>query len=106
VVTPQNTLKHLRKSAKCVNSIQTTSGQEFGEVMRRARENGERFIVDKKGESQVVILSIEDYLSNFVKQPSSLKSLQSISRKKGLNKLTNVEIGREVHRIRKQLSGK
>lgn len=78
----------------------------FGEVMRRARENGERFIVDKKGESQVVILSIEDYLSNFVKQPSSLKSLQSISRKKGLNKLTNAEIDREVRRIRKQLSGK
>ncbi len=78
----------------------------FGEVMRRAREDGERFIVDRKGETQVVILSIEDYLANFVDQPRSLKSLQRIATNRKLSKMTSAEIEKEVRRIRKELSGK
>ncbi|MGD9091666.1 MAG: type II toxin-antitoxin system Phd/YefM family antitoxin [Anaerolineales bacterium] len=33
----------------------------FGEVIRRAVERRERFIVERAGQPQVVILSLEDY---------------------------------------------
>jgi prevent-host-death family protein len=35
----------------------------FGEVMRRAAEKHERFLVQKDGVPQVVILSVDDYQS-------------------------------------------
>ena len=39
----------------------TEARVRFGEVLRRAVEFGERFIVERAGEQQVVILSIADY---------------------------------------------
>ncbi|MDW8240916.1 MAG: type II toxin-antitoxin system prevent-host-death family antitoxin, partial [Acidobacteriota bacterium] len=77
---------------------------QFGEIMRRARERGERFIVDKRREPQIVILSIEDYLQNVVKQPKSLTRLQRSAKRRGLNTMRMGEIEREVRRIRKELS--
>ncbi|MBI3950403.1 MAG: type II toxin-antitoxin system Phd/YefM family antitoxin [Acidobacteria bacterium] len=81
-----------------------TARTRFGEVIRRARERGERFIVDKRGEPQVVILSIEDYLQNVVKRPESLTQLQRIAKRRGLDTMTVTDIDREVRRIRKELS--
>lgn len=77
---------------------------QLGAVMRRANELGERFIVDKRGEPQVVILSVRDYLESVLKKPSGLSYLQKAAKKKGLDKLTSTEINREVRRIRKRLS--
>src|SRR5713226_1522437 len=80
-----------------------TARTQFGQIIRRARENGDRFIVDKRGEPQVVILSIEDYLANVLKQPKSLKSLQQAAEKRGLSSMTERELDAEVRRIRKEL---
>ncbi|MBI1748603.1 MAG: type II toxin-antitoxin system Phd/YefM family antitoxin [Acidobacteria bacterium] len=80
-----------------------TARTQFGQIVRRARENGDRFIVDKNGEPQVVILSIEDYLANVLKQPKSLKSLQKAADKRGLSSMTERDIDAEVRRIRKEL---
>jgi prevent-host-death family protein len=33
---------------------------QFGQIMRRARAKNERFIVDRRGEPQVVIMGIQD----------------------------------------------
>jgi len=81
-----------------------TARTHLGEVMRRAVEKSERFIVDKKGQSQVVILSIEDYLANFVKHPQSLNVLHRSAKARHLNQMTHAEVDREVSRIRKRLS--
>jgi PHD/YefM family antitoxin component YafN of YafNO toxin-antitoxin module len=69
--------------------------------MQRARENQERFIVDRRGEPQVVILSVEDYFRNVVKQPASLIRLQEEAKKRRLDKLSMNAIDREIRRIRK-----
>lgn len=81
-----------------------TARTRLGEIIRRARERGDRFIVDRRGEPQVVILSIEDYLANVLKQPKSLTRLQSAAKKRGLDTMTVPEIDREVRRIRRELS--
>ncbi len=80
-----------------------TARTQFGEIIKRAREKGDRFIVDKRGEPQVVILSIEDYLSNVLRQPGSLRRLQKLAKKRDLDKLTRSTIEAEVGRIRKEL---
>ena len=81
-----------------------TARTHLGEVMRRAVEGNERFIVDKKGQSQVVILSIEDYLANFVKHPQSLTALHRTAKSRHIDQMTHAAVDREVSRIRKQLS--
>jgi prevent-host-death family protein len=68
--------------------------------MRRVRDHQERFIVDRRGKPQVVILSVEDYFQNVVKQPKSLTRLQEEAKRRGLDKLSMEEIQQEVRRIR------
>ena len=78
-----------------------TARTQLGAIMQRARENQERFIVDRRGEPHVVILSVEDYFRNVVKQPASLIRLQEEAKKRQLEKLSMIAIDREVRRIRK-----
>ena len=35
---------------------------QFGQIMNRAVENNERFVVDRRGEPTVVIMSVEDFI--------------------------------------------
>jgi len=82
-----------------------TARTQLGAIMQRARENQERFIVDRRGEPQVVILSVEDYFRNVVKQPASLIRLQEEAKKRRLDKLSMNAIDREIRRIRKAQHG-
>jgi prevent-host-death family protein len=81
-----------------------TARTQLGQIIKQARERGDRFIVEKRNEPQVVILSIEDYLANVVKQPKALTKLQEQAKKRGLEKLTATDIDREIRRIRKELN--
>ena len=78
-----------------------TARTQLGAIMQRARENQERFIVDRRGEPQVVILSVEDYFRNVVKQPASLIRLQEEAEKRRLDRLSMNAIDREIRRMRK-----
>ena len=73
----------------------------FETIIRRTKEDGDRYIVDSRGEPQAVILSLEDYLTNVLKQPRSLAALQRAAKRRGLNTLSTADIDREVRRIRK-----
>lgn len=78
-----------------------TARTQLGAIMQRAKENQDRFIVDRRGEPQVVILSVEDYFRNVVKQPASLIRLQEEAKRRRLDKLSMNVIDREILRIRK-----
>lgn len=82
-----------------------TARTQFGQIVRRARENGERFIVNERGEPHVIILSLEDYLANIIKTPKSLRDIQKEAKKRGLDKMTDSEIDAEIRRIRKEIRG-
>jgi hypothetical protein len=43
--------------------------------MRRARENQERFVVDKRGELQVIMMSITDFIDTIAPAPDFLKEI-------------------------------
>lgn len=71
--------------------------------MRRAREEEDRFVVNKRGEPQVVIMGIKDFLRNIVPQPEILAASRAEARRKGKAKLTMREIDREIARYRREL---
>ena len=77
-----------------------TARTQLGSIMERATKNKDRFLVSKRGEARVVILSLEDYLKNIVKQPKVLTRLQKQAQKAGTDKLTMEEVNKEIAAVR------
>jgi prevent-host-death family protein len=75
---------------------------QFGQVMDRAVESNERFVVDRRGEPAVVILSVQDYLVNVASAPEWLREAWAGAKKRGLEKLTMEEIDAEIDAYRQE----
>jgi prevent-host-death family protein len=76
---------------------------QLGQILERVKKNQERFLISKKGEATAVILSVEDYLKNIVKQPDVLTKLQKQAKKAGTDKLSLEDIDAEIKAFRKGL---
>jgi prevent-host-death family protein len=89
--------------AKTVTKIvqALTARTQFGQILKRVKENRERFVVDRRGEPQAVIMGVEDYLRNFLKQPSALREIQREAKARRLDQLSLREINLEVSRYRR-----
>ncbi|MBX3280448.1 MAG: type II toxin-antitoxin system Phd/YefM family antitoxin [Acidobacteria bacterium] len=79
-----------------------TARTQFGQIMERAAENDERFIVDRRGEPKVVIMSVRDFVDTVAPAPDVLKAIWSESRRKGTDKLSMREIDAEVAAYRRK----
>src|SRR3972149_11830428 len=79
-----------------------TARTQLGQIMRRAKQKDERFIVDRRGEPQVVILSIKDYINLIAPTPKWLRDIQEDAKQKGLHKLTMREIDAEIAAARRE----
>jgi prevent-host-death family protein len=75
---------------------------QFGQIMRRARKQQERFVVDRRGEPQVVIMGIKDFLRTIAPEPEVLAAIRAASRKKGTSRMTIREIDREIAAYRRE----
>jgi len=76
---------------------------QLGQILERVKKNQDRFLISRNGEATAVILSVEDYLGNIVKQPKVLTKLQQQAKKAGTNKLTLEEIDAEIKAFREGL---
>ncbi|MFQ5741313.1 MAG: type II toxin-antitoxin system Phd/YefM family antitoxin [Acidobacteriota bacterium] len=79
-----------------------TARTQFGEIMRRAREEEDRFVVDKRGEPQVVIMGIKDFLKNIAPEPEILAAIRAAAKRKSARQLTVREIDKEIAAYRRQ----
>ncbi len=75
---------------------------QFGQIMRRARSGESRFVVDKRGEPQVVIMGIRDFLKTIAPEKKILVAIRAAAGKRGKNKLSMREIDREVRAYRRE----
>jgi prevent-host-death family protein len=66
-----------------------TARTQFGQIIRRATQKNERFVVGRRGEPSVVIMSMKDYMDTFAPAP-------------GANKLTPGQINKIVATVRKE----
>src|ERR1700719_3147752 len=76
---------------------------QFGQIMDRAVENNERFIVDRRGEPAVVIMSVQDFIRTVAPPPDWLQKAWSGAKRRGLDRLIRADIDAEVaaHRPKK-----
>jgi prevent-host-death family protein len=70
---------------------------QFGQIMDLATKNNERFIVDRRGEPAVVIISVEDFIRIAAPPPDWLEKAWTGAKRRGLVSLTPAEIDAEIH---------
>jgi prevent-host-death family protein len=79
-----------------------TARTQFGQIIRRATQKDERFVVGHRGEPSVVIMSMKDYMRTFAPAPRELKAMQATVKKTGANKLSPIQINRIVSTVRSE----
>lgn len=73
----------------------------FGKLMEQSSKRQVRFLVSRRGKPQVVILGVEDYLKNIIRQPKLLADVQMSARAAGLDMLSDDEIDAEISAYRR-----
>ena len=76
---------------------------QFGQIMDLATKNNERFIVDRRGEPAVVIMSVQDFIRTVAPPPDWLEKAWTGAKRRGLDALTPVEIDIEIQAGKRDL---
>jgi len=91
----------IKEDFKMTKSISALIARtQLGQLLERVSKNKDRFLISKRGKAKAVILGVEDFLENIVKQPEALTKLQKQAEKAGLNRLTLEEIDQEIKAFR------
>jgi hypothetical protein len=77
--------------------MHTSREPSFGQIMDLATTNNERFIVDRRGEPAVVIMSVQDFIRTAAPSPDWLQKAWTGAKQRGLDKLTSADIDGEIH---------
>ena len=78
-----------------------TARTQLGQILRRATKNNERFVVDRRGEPSVIIMSIKDYVDTIAPAPKWLKDIQAASKRRGTSKLSMTQIDAAIGKVRR-----
>jgi len=73
-----------------------TARTQFGQIIDRAVDHNERFLVERNGEPAVLILSVTDFVKTLAPAPDWLKNIQDHAKRRGLDKLTMDDIDAEI----------
>ena len=79
-----------------------TARTQFGQIMRRVKEKNERFVVDRRGEPQAVIMSIKDYLDTIAPASAWLKRSWATAKHSGVARMSMRDIDAEIRRYRRE----
>ena len=79
-----------------------TARTQLGQILKRAEESDERFLVDRRGEPTVIIMSIKDYIRSIAPAPSAYAATRQDVKRKGKTSISMREIDREIDAVRKQ----
>ena len=78
---------------------------QFGQMMDLATRNNERFVVDRRGEPAVVIMSVQDFIRTAAPPPDWLQKAWTGARQRGLEALPPEAIAAEITAHRRSKKG-
>jgi prevent-host-death family protein len=78
-----------------------TARTQFGQILKRATQKNERFVVGRRGEPSLVIMSVKDYMATFAPAPQELRAMQTTAKRTGANKLSPIQINKIVAAVRR-----
>ena len=79
-----------------------TARTQFGQIMKRATQKNERFVVGRRGAPSVVIMSVQDYMTTFAPAPEELRAMQATAKRTGADSLTTGQVNRIVAAVRRE----
>ncbi len=92
--------KRMKSRANVISAL--TARTQFGQIMRRATRKDERFLVDRRGKPQVIIMGVKDYIKTIAPAPRALKKIWAESKRKATNRLTMPQIDAEIRAARRE----
>ena len=80
---------------------------QLGQIMDLATKNNARFVVDRRGEPAVVIMSVQDFIRTAAPPPDWLEKAWAGAKRRGLGALTPEEVEAEIaaHRLGADAAG-
>src|SRR5271165_5036279 len=93
----------MKKAAHPMTNVVSalTARTQFGQIMRRAAAKNERFVVDRRGEPVIIIMSVSDYMYTFAPEPNWLASIRAKSKERGTDKLSMTKINAMIGDVRR-----
>ena len=79
-----------------------TARTQLGQILKRATERDERFVVDRRGKPSVIIMSVRDYIRNIAPTPAAYQAIRQDAKRNGGSSLTMREINAEIAACRRQ----
>ena len=93
----------MKKSAAVTNVVSALDARtQLGQILRRVKDNNERFVIDRRGEPQAVIMSLNDYIDAIAPPPAWLKRLWTASERRGTDRLSMRQINAEIATARRE----
>jgi prevent-host-death family protein len=83
-----------------------TARTQLGQILKRATESDERFVVDRRGKPSVIIMSVRDFIRNIAPTPAAYQAIRQDAKRNGRSSLTTREINAEIAACRRQGSKK
>ena len=94
----------MKKSAGVTHIVSALDARtQFGQILRRVKHNRERFVIDRRGEPQAVILSLDDYIDAIAPPPAWLRKLWAASERRGTDRLSMRQITTEIASVRREV---
>ena len=59
-----------------------TARTQLGQIIKRAVQKNERFVIDRRGQPSVIIMSVKDYVNTFAPPPKELVAMQQHAKKR------------------------
>src|SRR5438093_10989535 len=93
----------MKKSTAVTNIVSALDARtQFGQILRRVKNNNERFVIDRRGEPQAVIMSLDDYIDAIAPPPAWLKRVWSASERRGTDRLSMRQVNPEITAVRRE----
>ena len=93
----------MKKSTAVTNVVSALDARtQLGQILRRVKDNNERFVIDRRGEPQAVIMSLNDYIDAIAPPPAWLKRLWTASERRGTDRLSMRQINAEIATARRE----
>jgi prevent-host-death family protein len=75
---------------------------QFGQIMDLAVRNNARFVVDRRGEPAVVIMSVQDFIRTAAPPPDWLQKAWAGAKRRGLDAMPLEEVNAEIDAARRE----
>ena len=89
-----------KSNPKIVSALNARTN--LGQILRRVKSGNERFLIQQRGKTQAIMISIEDYINLAAPAPDWLNESWTAAEKAGLDKMTMEEIDAIVSDVRRE----